>query len=82
MKLTKKDKEYLLSVGVAEDDFPQMEEAMSCTKYELNGKKIQRKTAIEYLGRETYLSGISRSAFHYTAYRDGVLFDSSDLFKE
>ena len=82
MKLSKKDKEYLISIGVPETNFLQIEEAMSCTKYEVNGKKISRKAAIEYLGKETYLSGINRSAFHWTAMREGVYFDSSALFRE
>ena len=94
MKLTKADKAYLLSIGESEQYFPQIEEAMEATKYELldaNGfttiRKISRTEAIELLGRETWFDGLYRSAFHWTAVRetkDGkntVLFDSSRLFK-
>lgn len=86
MKLTREDKKQLIEWGHLEDDFPQIEQAMNNTFYMLGGKIISRKKAIELLGRTKYLSGISRSAFHFTAARetgDGqiVLFDSSKLFK-
>ena len=46
---------------------------------------ITRDEAVTRLGRLDYLSGIARSAFHFTAMRiteDGkvILFDSSRLF--
>jgi hypothetical protein len=48
-------------------------------------KKISQEKALEILGREEYLSGISRSAFHWSAVRDNngetVYFDSSKLFE-
>lgn len=88
MKLTEEDKRLLRSWDVAESDFAQIEEAFSAakTKYELNGKRISRQKAIELLGREGYLSGIVRSAFHFTAERktqagDSVYFDSRNLFR-
>lgn len=88
MKLTEADKEMLLEWGHPESDLPQIEEALkkSKTKYETGGAAISREEAVSLLGRETYLSGISRSAFHYTACRqtpDGkvVYFDSSNLFR-
>ena len=94
MELTKADKAYLLSINESEQYFPQIEEAMEVTKYELtdaDGKNtirhISRKEAIELLGRETWLNGLDRSAFHWTSMRqtkDGknyVMFDSSKLFK-
>lgn len=93
MKLTNNDKAYLLSINESEQYFPQIEEAMEVTKYELtdaDGKetirRITRKEAIDLLGREAWLKGLDRSAFHWTAMRqtsDGknyVLFDSSKLF--
>ena len=89
MKLTKKDKDLLFSWGYTERDFPQIEEATRSakTKYKLDGKPIGRAEAICLLGRLTYLSGIARSAFHWSAIRetdDGreILFDSSRLFKD
>lgn len=87
MKLTKLDKEYLKDLGVSEEDFRQIEEATTKTKYELDNKNISRTRAIEILGREIYLSGITRSAFHWSAVRyslDGnttIYFDSSKLFQ-
>lgn len=86
MKLTKQDKELLTNWGYPKEDFEQIEEATRKTVYEMNDEKISTNTVIEVLGRETYLSGISRSAFHWSSYREnengqGVHFDSSRLFK-
>ena len=91
MRLTKSDKELLISWGFAEKDFSQIEEAFykSKTKYKLGSTPISREEAIRLLGRERYLSGIARSAFHFAAGRDVpnsmsgevVYFDSSRLFK-
>lgn len=94
MKLTKSDKQYLLSINESEQYFPQIEAAMETTKYELTDadgrqtiRSLTRDEAIDLLGRETWLNGLDRSAFHWTAMRqtkDGqnyILFDSSKLFK-
>ena len=91
MKLTNVDKEMLLNNGYTEEDFPQIEAAMlkKNTKYKLNDKLISREEAITILGREKYVSGISRSAFHWSAVRpvkegsdkELVYFDSSNLFR-
>lgn len=91
MKLIKEDKELLLKNGYTEEDFPQIEAAMlkKNTKYELNDKLISREEAIAILGREKYVSGISRSAFHWSAARqvkegsdeEFIYFDSSNLFR-
>ena len=94
MELTNKDKAYLLSLNESEQYFPQVEEAMNVTQYELtdaDGKetirRITREEAIDLLGRETWLNGLDRSAFHWTAMRQTkdkkgyVLFDSAKLFK-
>ena len=88
MKLTEGDKQLLRSWNFEEREFAQIEEAFSAskTKYSLNGKRISRQKAIELLGREGYLSGIARSAFHYTAARetqtgDCVIFDSHELLR-
>ena len=75
----------------SEQDKKQIKRALKCTKYELHkdGEKtsnVSRKKAIELLGNEIFVSGLERSAFHYTAFRTnndiGILFDSSDLFEE
>ena len=93
MKLTKADKEYLKDIGYAIRDFEQIEKATGKTTYtmvdENTGEetKINREKTIEIIGRKAYLSGISRSAFHWTSVREtdklGVIiyFDSSRLFR-
>lgn len=86
MKLTQTDKALLLDMGHPESDFGQIEEATRRTDYEYCGRQISREEAISLLGRRSYLAGIGRSAFHYSADQvtpDGkhVYFDSSRLFK-
>ena len=88
MKLTSNDKGMLRKWGFSDQDFAQIEEALqkSKTKYKLGSDPISREEAIVILGREAFLSGISRSAYHFTAARqtpDGkiVYFDSSNLFR-
>lgn len=86
MKLTKEDKKLLLGWGYIKKDLDQIEVATSLTRYTYKGKLICDERACELLGREEYLSGISRSAFHWSATRetlDGetIEFDSSALFK-
>jgi hypothetical protein len=94
MKLTKKDKAYLLSIGVNESDFQQMEMVSRYTKYEMFEThnesivtKITQKKAIEILGRNTFLNGLHRCAFHSSAVRYSpddkivVLFDNNNFFK-
>ena len=95
MKLTNKDKEYLLSIGVKEDNFQQMEKACKYVKYEMFTKEdesivipITQEKAIEILGREKYLSGLQRCTFHSSAVRYNesetifVLFDSYKFLKK
>jgi hypothetical protein len=86
MKLTIEDKKLLKSWGYKTKDFNQIEEATNKTEYELNDDRITLTEVLQVLDRETYLNGISRSAFHWSACRqnkDGetVYFDSSKLFK-
>lgn len=93
MKLTNTDKEYLKHIGYNISDFEQIEKATRKTIYTLcngyNGDEtiINTEKAIELLGREEYLSGISRSAFHWSSVREtktegmSVYFDSSKLFR-
>lgn len=76
------------------DDICQLEEAADVTTYKLCDadcrnviKRISRAEAIRRLGREGWLFGLARSAFHADAVRktaDGknyVMFDSRRLFK-
>ncbi len=80
MRLTETDKKQLIENGHTKRDFKQIEEAMqkSKTKYEaenlLTGevKRISREEAIQILGREAWLNGISRSAFHWDATQDNM----------
>lgn len=86
MRLTQNDKECLREWGYPECDLLQIEEATQKTIYTCNDKRLSARQAIELLGRETYLSGISRSAFHWSCVRetesdDRIYFDSSRLFK-
>lgn len=93
MKLTNKDKKYLLSIGYTENDFEQIGNITKYTKYEMFTKgdesivtTITQKKTIELLGRNTFLSGLGRTAFHQSAVRyndEGtiyVVFDSSKFF--
>lgn len=87
--LTENDKEILRSWGHDESDISQIERVAGkrFTKYSREGRQITREKAIEILGRRSYLAGLSRSAFHYTASQvaeggEIVLFDSSAFFKE
>ena len=87
MKLTKKDKEHLYKLGHSLEEVKQIEHCIRHTSY-LNEecKKISRKVAIERIGRECWLNGISRSAFHWTSTQvnndtnEIVYFDSSAFF--
>ena len=86
MKLTKEDKELLLKWGHRKEDLNQIEKATTKTEYELEDEKITLTEVLQVLDRETYLSGISRSAFHWSACRENekgqkIYFDSSKLFK-
>ena len=97
-KLTEDDIALLREWGETnDDDIKQIERCASekWTKYELTDykqeirKKISREEAIEILGRERWLSGMQRCAFHCSAVRyqgDGreddlfVLFDAYKFF--
>ena len=93
MKLTKADKEYLKSIGYDNRDFEQIEKASGktiytlCNEYTGDEITITIDKAIELLGRKVYLSGISRSAFHWGCVREtetkgiNVYFDSSKFFR-
>lgn len=92
MKLTPDDKRLLRSWGYLEQDMEQISEAIRKTTYtayiadSTRGKGISADAAVSILGRETFLSGIGRSAFHFTALRENdehtrVLFNSHKLFQ-
>lgn len=84
MKFTEADKTQLAEWGYSESNIKQIEEAAkrNNTIYSMGGQRISREEAITRLGRKDFLSGLSRSAFHFTASRmtpDGkyISFDSS-----
>lgn len=94
MKLTDSDVAFLKSIGETDpEDIAQVEKATTKTRYTLydksNGstKQIGLHQAIELLGREAFLSGLDRSAFHWDSIRESadgrytVGFDSRALFK-
>ena len=91
MKLTEDDKNLLKNWGYIERDFAQINEAIGQTVYTVydpessKSRRISAKTALEILGRKDFLSGISRSAFHFTSLRENekhiqVFFNSRKLF--
>ena len=87
MELTPADIKTLKKWGYRKKDIEQIEVATSLTRYKYNDKLICDGKARKLLGDEEYLSGISRSAFHYTAARytpggETIFFDSSALFNE
>lgn len=93
MKFTEFDRAYLREHHHEPDEaIRQIEAAVSKTVYslEIKGKstKISREKAIEILGRERWLSGMDRSAFHRSSVcstDDGdktVYFDSRKFFTE
>ena len=96
MKLTEEDLEDLMETGYPESDFRQIREAAISKKtkytlYEQNkarGKRISAEEAIRLLGRRVWLTGLGRSAFHWSACRtvEGsqrfIIFDSRNLFAD
>lgn len=68
------------------EDLTQIQTAMLLSEIRLNGKKTGVKKAVEILGREKFLGGISRSAFHSASAKETggnyVEFDSSALFSD
>lgn len=75
MKLTEADIILLKKWGYLEIDFPQIEDAIRVSKYQLYNEQeeatfISRAKVLKLLGREKFLSGITRSAFHWSAFRE------------
>lgn len=91
--LSKEHQAIILNFGYPEKDLEQIEKALQYTDFELyydndtiEDAIISRDKAIEILGEERFLSGMCRSAFHWSATRENpqgqkVYFDSSRLFK-
>lgn len=69
--LTEEDKKILLDGGVPESELDQIEWEANVCQYTLENKtqtigKINREDAIKLLGRERWLWGIHRTAFHWS----------------
>ena len=86
-KLTEADKAYLFKHGELAEDFEQIEQGINVGEFRYKNRKISYKKAIELLGRETFLNGASRAAFHWSSGREtleggeeNVIFDFSALF--
>lgn len=91
-ELTPIQKNYFLEIGHPKTDLKQLELALKLTSYTLDDDKVKDKPiskdeAINILGENTFLSGISRSAFHYSSVRKNdktnqlVYFSSHIMFE-
>ena len=88
MELTKKDIKTLINFGVANKEIEQIKECLKQTKFSSSkNRTIKYSTAIKYLGKKEFLSGMARCSFHWSAvrqYKDGsdryVYFDSREYF--
>jgi hypothetical protein len=86
-RLTKADAKYLMDMGYSRDDLRQIQKAANSfkTKFDVNGEKVSRDIAMEKLGREKFLDGLARSAFHWSSSQKNndveVGFDSSKFFE-
>lgn len=87
MELTAQDKKYFLGHGYLKSDIKQLEEAAARCEYinNKNGRYVSAEWVIRMLGREIWLSGLGRAAFHWTCARGNnghsVDFDCSRMFK-
>ena len=84
--LSEQDVEILKMFNYSNSDIIQIDKAVTKARYTLDNKRISHKEARVILGDVKFLSGIARSAFHFTAVRETndnklILFDSSRLFK-
>ena len=85
MLLSEENKRYLKKNGNKKKDIEWIECALVMSTFKFRGRRISAEKAICLLGQENFLSGLSRSAFHWSAVRnteDGepVMFDSSRLY--
>lgn len=94
MKWNKKDIENLKKNGFDKDDIAQIKTSGRYLKLyilyeneEVNKsmQRITQKEAIDILGKDTFISGMSRAAFHFTSTRTNnyrtIYFDCSSMFK-
>ena len=71
MKLTNKDKNYLLSIGYINEDFAVIENKAISYELIINDVsiKINQREIVKILGRNNFLTGIGRATFHASALR-------------
>ena len=86
MRWSNKDTKLLQEWGYSQEDIEQIKYARKFVVLEIKYKKISIDEAIEILGRENFLSGLSRASFHWTCSRANdkgvsVYFDCSKMFK-
>lgn len=86
--LSSEQKKLILSFGYPKEDLNQIEKALKYTDFQQlpDDENITIEKAVEILGEKTFLSGMCRSAFHWSAVRESekgekVYFNSSRLFK-
>ena len=84
--LTEEDKAALGGMGYSQEDFAQIEQCANQSVYLIDDKEsIPLEDVLEMLGRQTFLSGIARSAFHWTCLRESpdgnhsVFFESGKM---
>ena len=88
MKLTEEDRAYLRDT-LKEDteSIRQIEQVLAKTTFKIDKKRLTAEEVIEQIGREDFLSGMDRCAFHVDAVRitpegEEIYFDSRRYFKE
>ena len=91
MKLTNKDKNYLISIGYTNEDFSAIEFASDVMNYDLilifkekhklNPQiRLTRKQVIGLLGRDKFLSGLSKATFHNSAVRSNEGLPNMEIY--
>ncbi len=90
MRWRKEDLEKLKRDGFDEKDIKQIRYSGKFLKLTTkldNGKEVRltQNKAIEILGKDTFISGMERSAFHFTSSRSNngvtIFFDCSNMFR-
>lgn len=84
-ELCKDARERFKRLGHIDKDMRQLCDAVATTKYYLNDSiQLTADEAYDMLGESDFMSGLSRSAFHFSSVREcnegAIFFDSSALF--
>ena len=69
VNLTPRSKHYLKIVGYTDEDIFYIEQADYRYLFDYTSK-VDESLAIKRLGRESWLSGIARARFHFSAVRE------------